>query len=434
VTAFGLSATPDAARHPALTADLPRGISAGDASSLLVGILLCLQLRFVGQLYLAEIVLALMLPALALRHVRTATRRVPRTFIVLGLVWLYGQIATDIYRGTDTHDLARGWANIVFTLIDFAAVFLLLDGRVKRYKLFALGLATGSLFAYLLDPSSDLGDPWKFGLATPLALVAVLAACSRPVRRVPLLGAVILGAVAAINLERDFRSLALIAALSAIYLAGIDIFSRRQAIRHLHVASFVRLAALGIATIVAFTFLYTHAAQKGWLGHAAAQKYALEAQSPYGIVGGGRPEFRASFHAIIDSPLLGHGSWPKDPRYLKYLVAPGRTLVQLSQQSGLIPTHSYLTGAWVDAGILGIAIWIWAFVLVIRALIRGFAMRDELAPLTAFAAMWLAWAIPFSPYAGIARLFSSFYVLALLFCIERSNSLWRGRSHAAHRP
>jgi hypothetical protein len=426
-----MSATPDAARHPASAADVSRSVSAGDAFSLLVGVLLCIQLHFVGQLYLAEVGLAVMLPALALRHVRTATRRVPRAFIVLGLLWLYGQIATDIYRGTDVHDLARGWANIVFTLIDFAAVFLLLDGRVKRYKLFALGLAIGSLFAYLLDPSSDLGDPWKFGLATPVALVAVLAACSRPVRRVPLLGAIILGAVAAINLERDFRSLALIAALAAIYLAGIDIFNRRHAIRHLPLVSFVRLAALAIGTIVAFTFLYSHAAQSGWLGNAARQKYTLEAQSPYGILGGGRPQFKASLHAIEDSPLLGHGSWPKDQKYLQYLVGPGRTLVQLSEQSGLIPTHSYLTGAWVDAGILGIPIWIWAFVSAVRALVRGFAMRDELAPLTAFAGMWLAWAIPFSPYAGIARLFSSFYVLVLLFCVERSNSFWRGRSHAA---
>lgn len=423
MTAVGMS-TAVGHRHTATDSAL-RGLSAGDVLCLIVGISLCIDVHFVGQLYLAELALAALLPALALQQVRGTSRRVPRTFILLGLVWLYGQIATDIYRGTAVHDLARGWANIIFTLIDFAALFLLLDGRAKRYKLFALGLAIGSLFAFLLNPSTDLGDPWKFGLATPVALCAALVACSRPVRRVPLLGAIILGAVAVINLERDFRSLALVAALAAIYLAGIDVFGRRQAIRRLPVASFLRLAVLSVATIVAFTFLYSHAAQSGWLGHAAQQKYVVESQSSYGVLGGGRPEFKASLRAIMDSPLLGHGSWPKDPKYLIYLVAPGRTLAQLSQQSGVIPTHSYLTGAWVDAGVLGIPIWIWAFVLVARALVRGFRRGDQLAPLTAFAGMWLAWAIPFSPYAGIARLFSTFYVLVLLFAVERGRDLGR---------
>lgn len=396
-------------------------LDGGDVLALLVPAAMFVQVHFVGQLYLSEVLLIALLPPLLLRHTQNPSHAMPKTFLVLCLVWLYGQIATDIARGTRFHDLARGWSNIAFTLLEFAAMFLLLDGRPRRYVLFACGLAIGSLLDFILAPSNDLGDPWKFGLATPFAIGVVLITCSRSVQRVPLLASLMLGVLALINLMRDFRSLALVLFISALYVAATDLFGGRARYRNrTDVATLFRLALVGAASIFAFSIGYAHAAKSGWLGSAAQQKYQLESQSRYGIIGGGRPEFQASLHAIADSPLLGHGSWPKDPKYLNYLDSGGQILIDPTWQTGLIPTHSYITGAWVDAGVLGVPVWIWVLAVAVRALMRQFVIRDPLAPLVVFSAMFLGWAIPFSPYGGPARLFTDFYVLVLLAGIERA--------------
>lgn len=398
-------------------------LGGGDLLTLLVPALYFVRGHFVGQVYAPEAMLAVLLPPLLVARRPGLRSLVPRTFVVLTLVWLYGQIATDIYRATTLHNLALGWANVTFSLVDLAAIALLLDGRPKRYVLFAAGLSIGFLLDFAINRDYQ-GDPWKFGLATPVAILLVLLACTRPVRRVPFFPAVIFAAGAAVNLQRDYRSLALIFFLGAVALLLADWLRARRA---LELGTLLRLTAATVLGGLAFSSLYAYAARSGDLGVAAQQKYVIESRSQYGIIGGARPEFLASVHAIADSPLLGHGSWPVDPKYLIYLRQAGESSFNAWTQAGLIPAHSYLTGGWVSAGILAVPIWLWVFALLLRAVVRGVGANYRLLPLVVFAAMWLAWAIPFSPYAGPTRFTSGFFVLLLLFGLGRSGSAAEAR-------
>ena len=74
---------------------------------------------------------------------------------------------------------------------------------------------------------------------------------------------------------------------------------------------------------------------------------------------GGRPETLVAIQAIRDSPILGHGSYPVDP---KYLALKSRIQYEHGYSDSddpedivdpVIPTHSHLTMAWVESGILG---------------------------------------------------------------------------------
>jgi FtsH-binding integral membrane protein len=397
-------------------------LDGGDALALLVPAAYFMQAHFVGELYAPEIFLAALLPPLAFGRVRANRVFVEWPFVVLCLVWLYGQIATDVYRGTTLHNLARGWANIIFTLIDFTAIALLLDARAKRYVLFAIGFVVGLLLDFVIN-RNDLGYPWKFGVAVPISLTLVLIACTGRVRRVPFMASLVVGAAAVLNLLRDYRSLALILFVAALYLAFAD---RRHARSEGSVKTLFRLALVTSLGVLVFSSAYSYAAGSGHLGATAEQKYLIESRSPYGLIGGGRPEFFASLHAIADSPLLGHGSWPVDPTYLKYLDQATTRTLNVTNKPGLIPSHSHLTGAWVSAGILGLPVWIWALFMAGKALARGLRTNDQLLPLVAFAAMWLGWAIPFSPYAGPNRISDLFYVLLLVLGIDRSERTERG--------
>ena len=72
-------------------------------------------------------------------------------------------------------------------------------------------------------------------------------------------------------------------------------------------------------------------------------------------------------------------------------------------RNGFIPTHSYLFGAWVDAGILGAVFWAWIFVLAARVLMRVYPETAQLLPVVAFLSFLLLWDILFSPYGTESR-------------------------------
>ena len=115
------------------------------------------ELKIVGRLFLPDTLLALILPVLFVDYGQRLRARLPTIFISLALLWLFGQVITDIVRGTVFSDYARGWAKIGFTLINFCALYLLLYGHQRRLTLYAVGLATGGLISYLRQSKSICG-------------------------------------------------------------------------------------------------------------------------------------------------------------------------------------------------------------------------------------------------------------------------------------
>src|SRR5207237_3291598 len=105
----------------------------------------------------------------------------------------------------------------VFTLTNLVGLFLLLDGRTRRYLLFGAGLAGGLALQYFVQPSAyAVLDPWKFGLAMPVTLLLALAATSRRAQASRIVAPALLGVGAAVNLLNGYRSMAGLCLVGAV--------------------------------------------------------------------------------------------------------------------------------------------------------------------------------------------------------------------------
>jgi hypothetical protein len=398
-----------------------------DCVAFFVPVLLAIDFVGAGRLYLSEVVLLLLLPPLLWRHQDSGLAPIPAAFVALCLLWLGGQIATDILKATPLHDIERGWAKIAFTLSNFVALYLIFESRARRFLLFGCGLALGLALHYVVNPGPlGAADHWKFGYGYSLTLALVLMASSRVARRRAFARSGLLAGAGLLNLLHDSRSLAGVCVLAAFYTGVAELRGKAQLRSPIRFSAprAIALAALFIALGLSFVSLYGQLASSGALGASASQKYAAQAGGSFGLLTRGRPEILVSSRAVADSPLLGHGSWAKDPKYLEMQIGDGLHPSPSALAEGLIPTHSYLMGAWVEAGLLGVPIWVWALFLVCAVLARLYRRDDQLVPLIAFAAFALAWDVLFSPYGSFERLIAPYYLLILL-AASRSLALRR---------
>ena len=101
-------------------------------------------------------------------------------------------------------------------------------------------------------------------------------------------------------------------------------------------------------------------------------------------------------------------------------------------RNGFIPSHSYLFGAWVDAGILGAVFWAWVFVMTARILLRVHPANTELLPVVAFLAFLLLWNIPFSPFGTDGRLTFPYSFVLLMTLInsagQKASQKWMAKN------
>ena len=387
------------------------------------------QITFVGQLSVSEILAVLMLPWLWGARDRL---RVPRWFVLFWGAWFLAQIVTDIVVGSAFVDYARGWANILFTLTNFIAILTLVS-TPRRARIFAVGLAASSVLGYLIAPNAyAAGDPWKWAFAAPIGFVLAAGLSGATGARRPWLAVGVFAVFGAANLLFGFRSLGGVAFLSAGFLLLSALVGRGSRawrpsiVRAVVGLIFFTVAALGILQ------LYDAAATGGILGPRAQAEY-LQQSGALGVLVGGRSEVLVSTQAILDSPLLGHGSWAKDFKYVDLLA---QRLSDLGYQTGagpgdvgVIPAHSYLLGSWVQAGLMGGAFWLVVLVLALWLLTNLPAVRLGLSPLLVFSTTLLIWNILFSPYAGDHRWLGPYGVA---ICLLGLRSLRHGGANAAN--
>jgi hypothetical protein len=395
-----------------------RGSTLGDIVALLVPALICVRLQLVGTLYGSEIAALALLPVLLMMRGHLLGRRPVALFIALCLLWAFGQVATDLLRETAFEDYSRGWSKIAFTLTNFCAIFLLLNGQRRRVVLFQVGAIVGGVLGYLINPSVfEDPDPWKFGVAGPVTVLLVLMSQVPVIRRRLQLSVGLLLFTALLNVYLGSRGLGGWTLLTAVfmvverYLGRISARNRRNFLLALPI-----IAVVGGVSALALGEAYSYAAQRGLLGEEAEEKYKQQAEGNLGLLVSARPEILVSSQAILDSPIIGHGSWARDPYYMSMyidLAEAGYGFQAVGIVDDLIPTHSHLFGAWVEAGILGAVFWAWCLVLAGRVFLNLWLTREPIGGLLVFMAMNELWDIPFSPY-GSERRFLTPFILAVM--------------------
>jgi hypothetical protein len=407
--------------------------SSVDAVDVLVFLIPCLQLiriHVIGVLNGSDVMMLAIFFYLACRGKLRIATPVGRWSLILCSLWLASQCVTDIVRHTAFADYARGWSNIGFTFASLAVLWTLLYGRPRRLEIYGWGLVVGGVLFAVINPNELTvagapGDAWKFGFAFPVTLGVFLLASRKECRGPwPVALAVMIGVV---NIGEGSRGEGGFCMAAALYLV-ITGFLRRKGAESstLKAGTAVVLAASLILSIAGVVWGYGRAASSGILGDDAREKYEEQSGGQYGLLLGGRTEMLSSIPAIYDSPILGHGSWAKDPLYMilqnQALARLGYTWVwdvsNEDLQEGLIPTHSYIFGAWVDGGILGAVFWGWVFVLTARALLRVYPATAVLLPAVAFVAFSLLWDILFSPYGTPGRISFPYAIVVMMTCVD----------------
>lgn len=392
----------------------------GDAFACLIPMLTFVEVEIVGRLFLPEILLLLMLPFLLIFRGHLLLEPLPKRLILLGFIWLLSQIATDIIRDTPIEDWSRGVAKIIFLLLNFSSIYLYINGKMNRLFMFALGIALGQILMYRFNPNIFSEEyPWKFGYGYSITILIVLGAQLKLFSRKKFLSVVIILCSGVLNFYMDFRSLGLICALTGGFIFITK--SVRFGYRTLKRADAAKLILFGGIAIFVITSFYSYSVNEGWLGEKVQEKYVFQASGDMGLLLGGRSEILASSQAIIDSPIIGHGSWAKDPKYgdmMLYALNQHGYALQGMLEDDLIPSHSYIMGAWVEAGLLGACFWLFALMLTIRCVAVCYQTNEAYVPLISFIAFNLLWNIPFSPFGAEARLFSAYDLSLMIVTIS----------------
>lgn len=378
------------------------------------------EVEVVGRLFLSDLFCLALFPVLFfLKGGLLLKNRYVRGFLLLGGLYLASQVVTDLVRQSAFHDYSRGWAKISLTIVDFCSLYMLIDSRRWRMLAFAAGLVAGGLLVYFVNPGTYAAShPWKFGVGSSITLFVMIVAAFYYEKLPRNIIYLLLFAIGALNIYLGFRSLGGICFLTVAYL----FLHARNGIGRLSTRKTLTLILVVMASGWLILEAYQFSASQGWLGEDAARLYERQSQGTFGILVGGRSELLVSARAILDSPLLGHGSWAKNWEYaelLYYIKSLHGYTTDGILESDLIPTHSLLLGGWVEAGLAGGIFWLWVLSLPTRVLIRQLAAKDPHLPLIVFLSLTLIWDILFSPFGATRRFVIPFYLIVMVDILAR---------------
>jgi O-antigen ligase len=375
-----------------------------------VGLSSMVDVPIMGRVMGPDILCAVGLLAVMMGRGGTKYDHDAKLFFVMVALWLFGALLTDMIRGTSMDDLVRGWSKIFFFTISFAYLYLATKRKLHLLIWYLLGLNVGALATLLISPDEFFFDyPWKFGYGPPATAFTIVCISTPFFARIvgPWGQVAVTMAAAAVNLAGESRSVfALLLGVAGIVVLGA-VFARIFRGRPIPKMFFAVTVLGGLFFYQGVVAIYETAATSGILGPEALEKYENQTQGGMGLLLGGRAESLVSTQAIADSPIIGHGSWAKDYSYVALFIEAlekrGGPLTTEYSSSGLIPSHSFLLGSWVEHGIFGGLFWIYIFVLCLRSLYSLFRIPSAPRPLVTFVILTLMWDVLFSPFAAQQR-------------------------------
>jgi hypothetical protein len=397
-----------------------------DLAVLAIGLTATSTVHFVGDLPISEVILLVLLPIILAVHGRRVLKPEFKALFFLLVLWLLGQVISDMYRRTAMADWMRGDAAIIFFGFDLLGLAVLLSKNERRKIIFLAASAIGSILVTVFNPSQFAQDePWKFGYALGINPLVLLISCFFYARRRYLIAGLLILGIAGVNLMENFRSPVglLLIVIALVFPVVPEQFGRLRLLPRS--GSAIRVAVLLVLSLGAIWVaggLVDFVTSTGLISEGARVKN--EAEKKGGSLLGGRPEIQVSSRAVLDSPIIGHGSWAQDSRYVEMLfdieIEQGvfDTSDMADFETNYIPTHSHLMGAWVWAGILGAAFWFYILWLTARATIRIAVLRPPLAPAYAWLAIGMFWQVMFSPFGLNLRMSDAAAIVIMVDLLE----------------
>jgi O-antigen ligase len=391
-----------------------------DARLFILGAAGAYSVNLVGALPGDEVLLFLFLPILLLVRGKRAFDRQYLLFYLLTLGWLLGTLLADEYNGILAFNRAKGTARVVFFCLDFMALAILINNETRKFIVFALSIVAVMLFI-AGHFQGEAFTAFKFGGSSTVILIALLISSYFYAQRRYKICIGISIALAVLNLGFAFRSQVAIVLVSSVLT--LPIFAGREAVQgrgssnSKNILRVVALLAFAVGSAYLANQVVKYAATKGFFDESTQDKFTQQSKGKLGVLFGGRPETLVAIQAIRDSPIIGHGSFAADEHYmelkqqLQYEYGYSDSDAPEEVEYPVIPTHSHLTMAWVESGILGGLLWIYILVLTIRAIFRMVLTRPNLAPLYSYLLVNFVWDILYSPFGSVNRMWGAYLIL-----------------------
>jgi len=401
-------------RHASLHRNPARTLAGYSAAAFLVGLATPWQLEWFGILYASEILLAAVALWALITHL-TDTQFWQRPFTTLLAclgATLLAYVIVDLTLGTETQNLARGWARNIFLASNFIGLYFLSRRNPFNLLIYVVS-AAGGMLGYLAVTGAFFND-WKFGASAPLTLfIACLVPLIAP--RGSIAGPLALAVIGLVHIELNSREIG-----GNCLLAGVLLLSRCSPLRRWKSFSWVALGLL--ASTGVGILLYVYVLTDAEYGRHREFSNAWRTAS-----------LTTAATAIWESPWMGYGSQANNfnlqSRYDSIFAEHTgiRYRGQRTDTSTFSP-HSQILQAWFEAGIFGATF----FLYLGWKLVRGFRWcvfhrpPDAFSVLFTFCLLRAIWHLLFSPFAGLARL--DVALAAVVLCLldrERPHELAR---------
>ncbi len=389
--------------------------SVSGAITLLAGIFTSFTVSLVGEMPVGELFLMM---ATGWIFVHCALKQTwPGPLLRRGLFWvllvcqaiaLGAYVASDFYRGSSTHDMLRGWARMVFLVIDITAVAYLFGRSPRNLLLLIFGLQIGSAVQGLFF-GALFGDLWKFGIGIPITYAAFALAGAAG----PLATMIAGGVMCLVNFAMDFRSVGASCMLIAAFTVVQSLPRRLRA---------WVIPVGGVLALLAISLIYSSSQKE--TGGERADRSNIERSAM----------MQAAAEAFMTSPLIGHGSWFSNTHVIDNFMmirdasakeANVGGFAGLNDDDDPVAIHSQILVTLAEGGIFGSTF----FVLFLGAIL--WALYDQIMvqawrPTSAVRLLVLIFALTnvfASPFSGAHRVYIALAAgLILLISAERDES------------
>lgn len=400
--------------------------------ALFVGLLTGIQIRLIGMVSLSEIIIIPSVFFLIYKLNFYIKNKYYKRVLILSLVWLASAILSDLFNQSSPTNTLKGIGYISIFIFCLIFSYWLLYDNIYRIKYFLIGYVVSNLIKLFIFPSGSLEDTlqetnnleefyvvWFTYYIYPLILFIVLILYSR-YRVITILFVFLIGVYALFSLS---RSLFLIHTLVSVFLLYIgEVRDDNKLYKYKRINNHIlRNIIILICSLVVVKECYEYSASRGILGESAYNKYvAQKEKSEIGLLSG-RKEFFIALYAIKNSPLLGFGSYALDKKgYGKQFLLeydPTNIYIHKFGSDSLIPSHSYIMGAWVYHGILGALFWVYIIYLLLLFIIKYSLFDKKIIAYMFLMIFTFLWDIFFSPGWGV-RTYVALQISLVVMCLK----------------
>lgn len=391
-----------------------------DILALIIGLFSMVKFRLLGTFALSEILIFSMLIFIPYLSFRKSEKCL--IFYIFSFVWLIASVLSDLINGNSLENLLKGSFNIIFIILLIPFVFWVLSDNPRRMIYILIGNSLSCLYNFYFQRINETNiddeiyrEVWTVYAYQPLFIIVCGLLFYKGYKYLSYFIIELFAIWSLFNMSRNVFLLSTLGVLILLYIGNVNNENIKYKIDRIKKRS-ISLIIIGVITLFSSAKIYEYLASNNILGERAYSKYMDQKSDEMGLASG-RKDFFQGVYFSMQKPLIGHGNYAKDKLNLneeyEYFA---KVKIKTSRRDKLLPSHSYIIGAWLYNGIIGLVYWIFILFLLLK-FIRNYLLYDsQMMFIMLFLVINLIWNIFFSPFEN--RLM---FTVTLISCILISN-------------